>query len=85
MLILRSNKLVGCLLLVFISISALQSLVVLGGRYLHENYQGKQDQQPAHHSSWTSNNSNSNSEDGEDFFATTNRVVPSSPDPLHNR
>ncbi|KAM7478023.1 hypothetical protein LguiA_026236 [Lonicera macranthoides] len=85
MLIMRSNKLVGCLLLAFISISALQSLQVLGGRYLHENYQKNQDQ-PPHHSSWTSNNSNSNSEeDVEDFFATSNRVVPSSPDPLHNR
>lgn len=67
---------VGCLLLILLSISVLNHQV-LGARCLKEV-------ERVHNNSaiWRKNFTN---ETNGDSYATVNRVVPSSPDPLHNR
>lgn len=76
MFISRTTQLVGYLLLIFLSISALHS-AVLEARHLQE----------ASEKPWPRKESTSPntimSEEG--YFATINREVPSCPDPLHNR
>lgn len=70
-----SRSQVGCLLLTFLIISALNR-EVYGARHPKEKVENLEKPQV-----WKQG---SNKED-EDFFATINREVPSSPDPLHNR
>ncbi|XWS58210.1 hypothetical protein CRYUN_Cryun08bG0015100 [Craigia yunnanensis] len=68
--------LVGYLLLILLSISALNH-GVLEARFLTEKLEDQEKPQKT----WKEN-----PDSGTDgFFATINREVPSSPDPLHNR
>lgn len=76
----RGFLLVGYLLLMLLSISALQN-GVLGARILSEK-KLEEDQQKKPQQTWKEN-PDSGSDDG--FVATINREVPSCPDPLHNR
>ncbi|KAK8486408.1 hypothetical protein V6N13_090855 [Hibiscus sabdariffa] len=70
--------LVGYILLMFLSISALNH-GVLGARFLT----GKlEDEEETAQRSWKDQNLD---EETQGFFATINREVPSSPDPLHNK
>lgn len=66
-----SRSQVGCLLLVLLSISVL-NCQVLDARYVKEEMEAVQNKYEAN-------------ETNEGSYATVNRVVPSSPDPLHNR
>ncbi|XWS57550.1 hypothetical protein CRYUN_Cryun09bG0184100 [Craigia yunnanensis] len=71
-----SRGLVGYLLLILLSISALHH-GVLGARFLVEKFEDQEKPQET----WKEN-----PDSGTDgFFATINREVPSCPDPLHNR
>lgn len=74
MFILRSSQLVGCFLLIFLSISALNSELNVEARYLHQVAEKPR--------AWRESPEGKND---KNFFATINRKVPSSPDPLHNR
>ncbi|CAL9003415.1 unnamed protein product [Prunus brigantina] len=69
------NQVIG-LLLIFLGISGLYT-GVSGARYLNEKVENPEKPQVLQRKSF------SNSTD-EGFFATINRQVPSSPDPLHN-
>ncbi|XVF06112.1 hypothetical protein REPUB_Repub06bG0019800 [Reevesia pubescens] len=71
--------LVGYLLLILLSISALNH-GVLGARFLTEKLE-MEDEEIKPQKTWKENPENGT--DG--FFATINREVPSCPDPLHNR
>ncbi|KAG7968552.1 hypothetical protein I3843_08G160100 [Carya illinoinensis] len=71
-----SRSQVGCLLLTFLIISALNR-EVLGARHPKEKAENLEKTQVS--------KQGSNTEDDQDFFAAINREVPSSPDPLHNR
>ncbi|KAL6278639.1 hypothetical protein ACE6H2_022240 [Prunus campanulata] len=70
------NQVIG-LLLIFLGISGLYT-GVSGARCLNEKVENPEKPQVLQRKS------SSNSTD-EGFFATINREVPSSPDPLHNR
>ncbi|KAK9016994.1 hypothetical protein V6N11_079484 [Hibiscus sabdariffa] len=70
--------LVGYILLMFLSISALNH-GVLGARFLTEKLE---DEEETAQRSWKDQ---SLDEETQGFFATINREVPSSPDPLHNK
>ncbi|KAE8675378.1 putative Protein YIPF1 [Hibiscus syriacus] len=72
--------LAGYLLLMFLSISALNH-GVLGARFLTEKVEDEEETTTTQRT-WK-NQSVDNGTDG--FFATINREVPSSPDPLHNK
>ncbi|CAL5380788.1 unnamed protein product [Camellia sinensis] len=79
MLILKSQ--VGYFLLLLLSISALHQ-AALGARYLEEI----KNENPTQTQTQTQLLTKSfNSTTNEGFFATIDREVPSSPDPLHNR
>ncbi|CAN6581965.1 unnamed protein product [Malus baccata var. baccata] len=67
------NQAIG-LLLIFLGISGLRNDCVSGARCLNEKVENLGKPRVF----------NSTGED-EGFFATSNRKVPSSPDPLHNR
>ncbi|TKY61485.1 hypothetical protein E2542_SST11336 [Spatholobus suberectus] len=72
-----SRSQVGCLLLILLSISVMNHQV-LGARYVKEveHVLNK-------YAVWRKSFSSSETNGGS--YATANRVVPSSPDPLHNR
>ena len=70
-----SRSQVGCLLLVLLSISSLTSQI-LGARYVKEEVEFNK------YEVWRKGFTN---ETNEGSYAAVNRVVPSSPDPLHNR
>ncbi|RDY13268.1 hypothetical protein CR513_01855, partial [Mucuna pruriens] len=72
-----SRSQVGCLLLILLSISVLNHQV-LGARHVKEEVEHVLNKSTAWRKSFT-NETNGSS------YATVNRVVPSSPDPLHNR
>ncbi|XVF41943.1 hypothetical protein PTKIN_Ptkin01aG0321300 [Pterospermum kingtungense] len=74
-----SRGLVGYLLLMLLSISALHH-GVLGARFLTEKHLEDQEKPQQ---TWKENPDSGSNSDG--FFATINREVPSCPDPLHNR
>ncbi|KAE8660225.1 putative Protein YIPF1 [Hibiscus syriacus] len=71
--------LAGSLLLMFLSISALNH-GVLGARFLKVE---DEEETTTAQRSWKNQQSVDNGTDG--FFATINREVPSCPDPLHNK
>ena len=73
------NQFIG-LLLIFLGISGLH-YEVSGARWLSENYDKVEQNLEKPQVQMNSSNSTG---DGR-FFATSNREVPSSPDPLHNR
>ncbi|KAG6646576.1 hypothetical protein I3843_07G016400 [Carya illinoinensis] len=68
---------VRCLLLIFLSISALHR-EVLGARNLKEKVENADKSQVLKKSS-------NNAANDQGFFAASKRQVPSCPDPLHNR
>ncbi|KAG4913936.1 hypothetical protein AAZX31_19G221700 [Glycine max] len=72
-----SRSQVGCLLLILLSISVLNHQV-LGARYVKEEVEHLLNKSAVWRKSFTN-------ETKGDFYGTVNRVVPSSPDPLHNR
>ncbi|KOM52877.1 hypothetical protein LR48_Vigan09g153600 [Vigna angularis] len=72
-----SRSQVGCLLLVLLSISVL-NCEVLGGRYVKEEMEAVQNKYGTGRKGFVN-------ETNEGSYAAVNRVVPSSPDPLHNR
>ncbi|WOG84348.1 hypothetical protein DCAR_0103531 [Daucus carota subsp. sativus] len=69
MFILKNGKFAGYFLLIFLSISAINS-VALGGRILQDVVEKPQQ--------WSQ-------VPDKGFFANVDREVPSCPDPLHNR
>ncbi|KAJ6876829.1 hypothetical protein NC651_029747 [Populus alba x Populus x berolinensis] len=71
-----SRSQVGCLLLVLLSISAFHHGVA-GARNLKENVEAKEKTK--------NEKEGANSEDTNGYVANVNRVVPSCPDPIHNR
>ncbi|KAL4354994.1 hypothetical protein GQ457_06G020680 [Hibiscus cannabinus] len=74
-------NLIGCFLLMFLSISALNH-GVLGARFLTEKLED--DEGETAQTTWKYQNlDNGSGTDG--FFATIDRQVPSCPDPLHNK
>jgi len=72
-----SRSQVGCLLLVLLSISALNGQI-LGARYVKEEVEHVLNKYEVWRKGFTN-------ETNEGSYAAVNRVVPSSPDPLHNR
>lgn len=72
-----SRTQVGCLLLIFLSISTLHH-EALGARNLKEMVENADKSQVLKKGS-------NNAANDQGFFAPSNRQVPSCPDPLHNR
>lgn len=88
MFISRKNQLI-CILLIVLSLSSLYcNHGVVAARYLKDMQEvAEKNNKPQIWNNKTSSNNASTAAaaDGEGFFATINREVPSCPDPLHNR
>ncbi|KAL3728271.1 hypothetical protein ACJRO7_032942 [Eucalyptus globulus] len=76
---------VCCLLLIFLTTSALSTEFVSGARHVKESMRGKDTVQARKMTTTTTTTTaTAMTQVGDEFLAVEERKVPSSPDPLHN-